>query len=82
MCLLSGSRRSDLHHRGVKSETNNRFKINVRDFEFYMLTASSVNKRSGVNEQTLPDEEMIKKVDTLGNAICQKKPKKNSDFKL
>lgn len=55
---------------GVKPETNNRFKIN--DFEFYMLTASSVNKRSRVNEQTSPDEVMINKVDTLGNASCQK----------
>lgn len=42
--------------------------------EFYMSTVSSVNKRSGVNEQTLPDEVMINKVDTLGNAKCQKTP--------
>lgn len=67
LCLLSGSTTVDLHHREVKPETNNRFKINVPNFEFYMSTAPSVNKRSGMNQQTLPDEVMINEVDTLGN---------------
>lgn len=35
-----------------------------------------------MNEQTLPDKVMINKVDTLGNASCQKNPKKHfSDFR-